>query len=223
MPAERLDERAIALRVAKEFGDGMVVNLGVGMPTLCANLIATDKEVIFHSENGLLGFGEIIEDRDRADANLINAGGQPVAARPGMAIVDHAESFAVVRGGYVDVTVLGAFQVSERGDLANYMMPGKQVGSLGGAQDLATCAKRVIVAMTHTDRDGRPKIVKQCSIPVTAPACVHLIVTDIAVIEVTERGLLLTEVVLGWTPEEVQHLTEPGLIVSPNLKEVEFI
>jgi 3-oxoacid CoA-transferase B subunit len=223
MAPERLDQRAIALRVAKEFRDGMIVNLGVGIPTLCSNLIAVEKEIIFHSENGILGFGEIIEDRELADPNLINAGGQPVARKPGMAIFAHDESFAIVRGGHLDITVLGAYQVSERGDLANYMMPGKKVGNLGGAQDLATCAKRVIVAMTHTDRKGRPKIVKECSEPVTARECVDLIVTDIAVIEVTKQGLHLTEIVPGWTPEEVQRLTEPHLLVSPDLKEVEFI
>ena len=223
MGGERLDERAIALCATREFKDGNIVNLGVGIPTLCGTFIPPDKEILFHSENGIIGFGEIIEDPERADLNLINAGAQPVAYKPGMVIVDHAESFSIIRGGHIDITVLGAFQVSEKGDLANNIMPGKQVGSLGGGQDLAFCAKKVIVTMTHTDKHGRPKIVKNCTSRITAPECVDLIVTDIAVIEVTGRGLLLREVAPGWTAEEVQALTEPRLIVSPELKEMGLI
>lgn len=223
MAGPRLDERSIALCAAREFKDGMLVNLGVGIPTGCATLIPPDKEVLFHSENGLIGFGQIIEDPELADPNLINAGTQPVMAKPGMAIVDHAESFAVVRGGHIDISVLGAFQVSEKGDLANNTMPGKEVGSLGGGQDLAFCAKKLIVTMTHTDRENRPKIVKRCSSRITAPECVDLIVTDIAVIEVTERGLVLREVVPGWTADEIQALTEPRLTVSPELREIELL
>ena len=220
MAGDRLDERSIALCAAREFKDGMLVNLGVGIPTGCATFISPDKEVLFHSENGIIGFGQIIEDPELADPNLINAGAQPVAPKPGMAIVDHAESFAMIRGGHIDISVLGAFQVSEKGDLANNVMPGKQVGSLGGGQDLAFCAKKLIVTMTHTDKDGQPKIVKRCSSRITAPECVDLIVTDIAVIEITERGLMLREVAPGWTAEEVQALTEPRLTVSPDLKEM---
>jgi 3-oxoacid CoA-transferase subunit B len=223
MAGARLDDYTIALRAAKEFQDGMVVNLGVGIPTLCSTFIPPEKEVLFHSENGIIGFGEIIQDPDRADPNLINAGVQPVARRPGMVIVDHAESFAMIRGGHIDITVLGAFQVSERGDLANNTMPGKEVGSLGGGQDLAFCAKKVIVTMSHTDKDERPKIVKECTSPITAPACVDLIVTDIAVIAVTQEGLVLREVAPGWTAEEVQALTEPRLIVSPDVREMELL
>jgi 3-oxoacid CoA-transferase subunit B len=223
MAGARLDDRAIALCAAREFQDGMVVNLGVGIPTACATFIAPDKEVLFHSENGLVGFGQIIEDPEIADPHLINAGAQPILPKPGMVIVDHAESFAIIRGGHIDISVLGAFQVSEKGDLANNTMPGKQVGSLGGGQDLAFCAKKLIVTMTHTDKDGRPKIVKTCSSRITAPECVDLIVTDIAVIEVTERGLMLREVAPGWTADEVQALTEPSLMVSPQLKEMELL
>ncbi len=223
MAGAKLDEHSIALCAAKEFKDGMLVNLGVGIPTLCGLLMPPGREILFHSENGIIGFGEIIEDPDRADLNMINAGAQPVARKPGMAIVDHAESFAMIRGGHIDVTVLGAFQVSEKGDLANNTMPGKQVGSLGGGQDLAFCAKKVIVTMTHVDRDGRPKIVVNCSSPVTAPAAVDLIVTDIAVVEVTGQGLVLREVAPGWSAEEVQELTEPRLRISPELKEMELL
>lgn len=223
MPGERLDEQTMALRAAKEFQDGMVVNLGVGIPTLCSNFVPPDKEVIFHSENGIIGFGAIVTDPDEADEHLINASVQPVRPKPGMAIVDHAESFVIIRGGHIDLTVLGALEVSERGDLANYTLPGKQVGSLGGGQDLAFCAKRVVAVMTHTTREGRPKIVRELSSPVTAPACVDLIITDIAVVEVTAQGLVLREVAPGWTAEEVQALTEPRLRVSPDLKEIELL
>jgi len=152
MPGERLDEQTMAMRAAKEFQDGMVVNLGVGIPTLCSNFIPAGREVIFHSENGIIGFGPIVTDPNEADENLINAGVQPVRPRPGMAIVDHAESFVIIRGGHIDLTVLGALQVSERGDLANYTLPGKQVGSFGGGQDLAFCAQNVMAVMTHHPR-----------------------------------------------------------------------
>ena len=223
MPGERLDEQTMAMRAAKEFQDGMVVNLGVGIPTLCSNFIPAGREVIFHSENGIIGFGPIVTDPNEADENLINAGVQPVRPRPGMAIVDHAESFVIIRGGHIDLTVLGALQVSERGDLANYTLPGKQVGSFGGGQDLAFCAQNVMAVMTHTTREGQQKIVKDLTSPITAPACVDLIVTDIAVIEVAPEGLVLREVAPGWTADEVQALTEPQLIISPDLKEVELL
>src|SRR3990172_4367641 len=177
------------MRAAKEFQDGMVVNLGVGIPTLCSNFIPAGREVIFHSENGIIGFGAIVTDPDEADENLINAGVQPVRPRPGMAIVDHAESFVIIRGG----------------------------------QDLAFCAKKVMAVMTHTTREGQQKIVKDLTSPITAPACVDLIVTDIAVIEVTPEGLVLREVTPAWTADEVQALTEPQLIISPDLKEVELL
>src|SRR3989304_2302345 len=223
MPGERLDEQTMALGGGREFQDGMVVNLGVGIPTLCSNFVPPEKEIIFHSENGIIGFGPIVTDPDDADENLINAGVQPVQPRPGMAIVDHAESFAIIRGGDIDLAVLGALQVSERGDLANYTLPGKEVGSFGGGQDLAFCAKKVVAVMTHTTREGKPKIVKELTSPITAPACVDLIVTDIAVIEVAPEGLVLREVIPGWTADEVQALTEPQLIISPDLKEVELL
>ena len=223
MTGERLDEQTMALRVAKEFEDGLVVNLGVGIPTLCSNFVPPEKEIIFHSENGIIGFGPIVTDPDDADENLINAGVQPVQPKPGMAIVDHAESFAIIRGGYIDLTVLGALQVSERGDLANYTLPGKEVGSFGGGQDLAFCAKKVVAVMTHTTREGKPKIVKELTSPITAPACVNLIITDIAAIEVTNQGLLLTEAVPGWTPEDIQAITEAQLRVAPGLREMELL
>ncbi len=217
---ERLDEQTMALRAVKEFQDGMVVNLGVGMPTLCSMFVPPEKEIIFHSENGVLGFGPIITDPELADVNLINAGVQPVSRQPGMSFFEHAESFAMIRGGHVDIAVLGAIQVSEKGDLANWLLPGKKVGSLGGGMDLAFCARRVIALTTHTTKDGRPKIVRQCSEPLTAPGCVDLVVTDIAVIEVTPEGLLLREVAPGWTADEVRALTEPELGVTADLKDM---
>lgn len=222
MAGEKLDRFGIACRVAREFQDGMIVNLGVGIPTLCSSFIPPGREILLHSENGVLGYGEIVRDPAQLDPFLTNAGGQPVAMRPGMALVDHAESFAMIRGGRIDITVLGAHTVSENGDLANNTTPGKQVGSLGGGQDLAFCARKVIVAMPHIDKNGQPKLVKRCTGPLTAPACVKLVVTDIAVIEISPEGLLLSEMMPGWTPEEVQEVTEPRLRISPHLREMKL-
>ncbi len=223
MVGERLDEQTIAIRAAKEFQEGMIINLGVGIPTYCSNFVPPEREILFHSENGVLGFGPIISDPDQADENLINAGVQPVSSNPGMAIMDHAESFCIIRGGHIDITVLGALQVSGKGDLANYTIPGKQIGSFGGGQDLAFCAKKVIALMIHTTKEGEPKIVKQCTSPVTAPECVDMIITDIAVIDVTPEGLVLREVAPDWSAEDVQKLTEARLIVPPDLKEMELL
>jgi len=218
----RLDRQTMALRVAKEFADGDVVNLGIGIPVLAANLIPAGKEVLFHTENGALGFGEITAPGE-GDPDLINAGGQTVKPQPGMSFFDHAESFAMIRGGHLDISVMGAFQVSREGDLANWMVPKRKIGTIGGAMDLAVGAKRVIVTMEHTTKEGKPRIVKKCSYPVTAPRSVDLIITDIAVIEVTDRGLVLKEVAPGWTPEEVQRLTEPMLMVGPDWREISLI
>ncbi len=223
MPGERLDEQVMALRAAKEFQEGMVINLGVGIPTYCSNFVPPEREVLFHSENGVIGFGPIIDNPDEADDRLVNAGEQSVSSKPGMALMDHAESFCIIRGGHIDITVLGSVQVSEKGDLANYLIPGKQVGNLGGGQDLAFCAKKVIALMIHTTKEGGPKIVKECTEPITAPQCVDQIITDIAVIEVTPEGLVLREVAPGWTAEEVQALTEARLIVPPDLQEMTLL
>jgi 3-oxoacid CoA-transferase B subunit len=217
-----LDEQTQALRVAKEFQDGMIVNLGIGTPTLCSNFIPAGRELLFHAENGALGYGEVYSVGE-GDPNLINASGQPVRAQPGMSIFEHAESFAIIRGGFIDISVMGAVQVSEKGDMSNWFIPKKEMGTIGGAMDLAFCAKRLIVTMSHVAKDGSYKIVKECSYPITAPRCVDLIVTDVAVIEVTERGLVLKEVAPGWTPDEVQGLTEPKLIIAPDLHEIELM
>ena len=211
------------MRAAKEFQGGMVVNLGMGTPMLCTSLVPEGREILFHSENGVLGFGATIDDPEEADIDLLNAQGQPVRASPGMCFIDSVDSFVMIRGGHVDITVLGALQVSEKGDLANWRMPSKQIGGLGGGMDLAFRAKRVIVCMTHSAKDGKAKIVQECSLPITAPQAVALIVTDLAVIEVTSEGLVLREVAPGWTAEEVQALTETNLTVDSDLKEIDLV
>ena len=216
-----IDDQTQAARVAKEFQEGMIVNLGIGTPTLSSNFIPAGREVLLHAENGALGYGQVCGP-DEGDPNLINASGQPVKAQPGMSIFEHAESFAIIRGGFLDITVMGAVQVSEKGDMSNWYIPKKGMGTIGGAMDLAFCAKRLIIIMSHVAKDGSYKIVKQCSYPITAPRCVGLIVTDIAVIEVTERGLVLKEVAPGWTPDEVQALTEPKLVIAPDVHEIEL-
>ena len=218
----RLDRQIVALRVAREFQDGDYVNLGIGIPVLASNFVPAGREVIFHSENGVLGFGEVTLPGE-GDLDLVNASGQTVHRNPGMCFFGHDESFVMIRGGHIDISVMGAYQVSEKGDLANYMVPERQVGTIGGAMDLAFGAKRLIIAMNHTTKDGQPRIVKECGYHVTAPACVDLIVTDIAVIEVTKKGLVLKEVAPGWTPEEVQSLTEPRLTVDPGCHEIELM
>lgn len=219
---QRLDRQIMALRVAKEFKDGDIVNLGIGIPGLAANFVPAGREVIFHSENGVLGYGEVTLPGE-GDLDLVNAGGQTVSRQPGMCFFSHDESFAIVRGGHLDISVMGAYQVSEKGDLANYMVPERQVGTIGGAMDLAFGAKRLIIVMNHTTKEGEYRIVKKCAYPLTGPKCVDLIVTDIAVIEVTKRGLVLKEVAPGWTPEDVQKLTEPKLIVAPDCCDIKLM
>ena len=222
---ERLSREAIAMRIAKEFFDGAVVNLGIGIPTLVSSFVPEGMQVIYHTENGALGFGPVLtadEIKENADIDLTNAGGQYVTPLPGMCFFHHADSFAIIRGGHVDITVLGVLEVSEKGDLANWMFPGRGVGNIGGGMDLAFNAKRVIGATEHTTKDGKPKIVKKCSIPLTAPHCMDMIVTDIAVVKFTRQGPVLQEIAPGWTPEEVQELTEPKLIVPKDLREIEL-
>jgi 3-oxoacid CoA-transferase subunit B len=212
------------MRVAKEFQDGWVVNLGLGIPTLASLLIPLGRTVHFHTENGALGFGAPLreDELEMADINLIDAGGQFVRRFPGMSFFDGAESFAMIRGGHIDLTVLGALQVSERGDLANWAVPEWGTGNIGGGMDLAAGAKRMIVVMQHVTKDGKPKIVEECSYPVTARGCVTMIITDVAVISVTAGGLLLEEIAPGWTAEEIQALTEPALLISEELKPIDL-
>ena len=215
----RLDRETIAMRVAKELRDGDVVNLGIGIPSLCSQFVPEGRDVLYHSESGVLNFGPMAADGEE-DVDLTNASGHFLAWHPGMSFFHSADAFAMIRGGHIDVTVLGALQVSAKGDLANWMLPERGVGNVGGAMDLAAGAKRVIVAMEHTDRAGNPKVVQECTYPLTGKACVHLIVTDIAVMEVTPAGLLLRETAPGWSPEEVQAQTDAALIVSPALTEI---
>lgn len=222
---ERLGREAMAMRLAKELFDGAIVNLGIGIPTLVSSFVPEGISVIYHSENGALGFGPVVTADDfnkKADIDLVNAGGQYVTPLPGMCIFHHADSFLMIRGGHIDITILGGFEVSEKGDLANWMFPGRGVGNIGGGMDLAFNTKRVICAMEHTTKKGEIKIVKQCSIPLTAPKCVDLIVTDLAVIKVTAQGLVIKEVAPGWTVAEIQEFTEPKLIISKDLKEIEL-
>ena len=217
----RLDEQTIALRAAREFPDGAVVNLGYGMPGLCANLIPEGRTVYFQSENGVLGYRNLATDEDK-DYELINASDQPVVPLPGMCFFDSAASFDMIRGGHIDIVVLGAYQVSEKGDLANWGRPGRPATGMGGGMDLAVGAKRVIVTMLHTTKEGEPRVVKSCTYPLTARQCVSLIVTDLAVIEVTGEWLVLKEIAPGWTVPEVQGLTAAKLIPAAYLKEIEL-
>ncbi|MBM3153822.1 MAG: 3-oxoacid CoA-transferase subunit B [Chloroflexi bacterium] len=222
---ERLTREVIAMRAARELFDGAVVNLGIGIPTLVSSFVPEGIEVTYHTENGALGFGPVVtaeEFAEKADVDLVNAGGQYITPLPGMCFFHHADSFLMVRGGHIDITMLGVIEVSEKGDLANWMFPGRGVGNIGGGMDLAFNAKRVICLTEHTTKDGKPKVVKQCSIPLTAPECVDLIITDVAVLEVTREGLVLREIAPGWTLGDVQAITEPQLKVAPDLKEIEL-
>ena len=219
MERDRLDREVIAMRVANELRDGDVVNLGLGIPTLCSQFVPEGRDIVYHSESGVLNYGPMAEPGEE-DVDLINAGGQFLAPNPGMSFFSSADAFAMIRGGHIDVTVLGALQVSEKGDLANWMLPQRGIGNVGGAMDLVAGAKRVIVAMEHSDRNGSSKIVEECTYPLTGRECVSLVVTDIAVLEVTSAGLTLSEVAPGWTAEDVQRETDARLVVSQDLKEI---
>lgn len=210
----------IAKRVAKEFEDGNLVNLGIGLPTLVANYIPDNIEVILQSENGFVGMGSAPAEGEEIK-NLVNAGGLPVTTVPGAVFFDSSMSFGIIRGGHLDATVLGALQVDEKGNLANWMIPGKKVPGMGGAMDLVTGAKKVIVAMTHTAR-GSIKIMKECTLPLTAAGQVDLIITEMGVMHVTDKGLVLEEINPEYTVEQVQEATEAKLIVAENLKKMEL-
>ena len=217
---ERLDRAIIAMRVAKELPPGATVNLGIGIPTLVSMFVADDSIVFYHSESGVLNCGPLAEDGNE-DIDLINAGGQFLEPVPGMAYFSSADAFAMIRGGHVDVTILGAHQVSAIGDLANWMLPDRGVGNIGGAMDLAAGAEKVIVAMEHNDRNGNPKVVEECSFPLTGKGCVSLVVTDVAVLEPTPEGMVLREVAPGWSTDDVQSVTGARLIIPDTVADYE--
>ena len=216
-----LDKNGIAQRIAQELKDGYYVNLGIGIPTLVANYIPEETDVTFQSENGLLGIGTFPE-KGHADPDLINAGKQTVTSLKGASFFDSAESFAMIRGGHIDLTVLGAFEVSENGDISSWKIPGKLVKGMGGAMDLVASAKNIIVAMTHTDREGNSKLLKKCTLPLTGVSCVKKIVTNLAVINITDKGFELAERAPGVSVEEIKNATEGKLTVPDFVPEMKL-
>ena len=216
-----LSRELIALRAARELENGQYVNLGIGLPTLVSNFIPEEMGVVFHSENGALGFGRIA-DGGEMDIDLVNASSQPLTLKPGAAFFDSAQAFGMIRGGHVDVSVLGAYQVSEKGDLANWMVTDRRVGSIGGSMDLVSGARKVIVVMEHTTRSGEHRIVNECTYPLTGRGVVNTIVTNLAVIEVMPEGLLLREVAPSVTVEDVRVATGPELLLAEDLREMEL-
>ncbi|QVK21791.1 CoA transferase subunit B [Mycoplasmatota bacterium] len=208
----------IARRVAKELNDGDVVNLGIGLPTMVANYLPEGVDITFQSENGMLGLGPAPVEGEE-DWDLTNAGGQPITMSIGGVCFDSSTSFGIIRGGHVDATILGSLQVDEQGNISNWIIPGKMVPGMGGAMDLLVGARKVIIAMTHTAK-GKMKILKKCSLPFTAVKQVNMIVTELGVMEITDEGILLTEIAPGVTIEEIQEVTEPKLIISENLETI---
>lgn len=215
-----LSRELIAMRAARELHPGMAVNLGIGVPTLVAGFAPAG--VMFQAENGILGYGGVLDDDALFDADLINAGGQPVELMPGASFFSSDQSFAMIRGRHIDVAILGGLQVSETGDLANWLVPARGGGSIGGAMDLALGARRLIVTMEHTTRDGEPRILERCTYPLTGRECVDLVITDLAVLQVTPEGLELREHAPDTTVEQIQARTGARLIVSPEIRPIEL-
>jgi acetate CoA/acetoacetate CoA-transferase beta subunit len=211
----------IAKRIAEELKDGDIVNLGIGLPTLVADFIPKGIDVMFQSENGFIGLGPVPE-KGNEDYSLVNAGGQPVTIKPGGAFFDSATSFAIIRGGHLDITVLGALEVDQKGNFSSWIIPGKHIPGMGGAMDLAVGAKRVIIAMEHLTKEGKPKILKKCTLPLTAKEEADLIVTDMGVFNITAWGLVLTEILSGCTLDDIKAATDADLIISDKLIEINY-
>jgi len=216
-----LDKNQIAQRIARELKDGYYVNLGIGIPTLVANFIPKDIHVTLQSENGMLGMGPF-PTKETVEADLINAGKQTITYLPGASFFDSASSFAMIRGGHIDITILGAFEVSEKGDIASWKVPGKLIKGMGGAMDLVASAKNIIVAMQHTNKEGQSKLLKKCTLPLTGVNCVKRIVTDLAVLDVTDRGFELLERAPGVSVEQIKNATEGTLIIEGEIPEIVF-
>ncbi len=215
-----LNRELMAARVASEFQDGWIVNLGIGMPTMCSDYVPSDRAIILHSENGVIGYGPMASEEETGPY-VVNAGVQPVLLTPYASIVHHADSFAIVRSGRIDVAVLGAYEAASNGDFANWKVAGRKGGGIGGAMDIAACAKRVFLMLEHTTKDGKPRLLPKCTLPITAPGVVKLVVTDLGVFEPVGEAFRLLEIAPGYTPAEVQAVTAAQLVWDERLKTVE--